>query len=989
MRFRLVALATALLAAAAVPAGATPANKKALADYFGPLLPAKLNDCGTCHATRPGEPKLNPQLSMPHNPFGARLMAIKAELEKARRTPDLPRRLEAIAKEDTDGDGAPNLAELLTGHQPGAVKDRPTPAESAKAPALLAALRNRHSGYAWRPFEPVTQPPVPTIRNSQFAIPNSPSRPPAAAPLRAPGTIRNPVDAFILAKLQAKGLRPNPEAPKDVLLRRVYLDLTGIPPTREELLAFRADRSPNAYEKVVDRLLASPRYGERWGRHWMDVWRYSDWDGYGNEVRNSKPHMWRWRDWIVDSLNADKGYDQMLREMLAADEIAPEDPNVLPATGFIARNWYVFSRPETLNKLIEGTSKGFLGVTLNCARCHDHKFDALSQKEYFAFRAFFEPHDVRLERLPGQPDVNQDGIARAFDANPDAKTVVLLKGDDRKPDPNQPVTPAVPALLGGPPLSIQPVKLPLAAYAPDKRPFVIEETLAAADKAAKEASLKLGVARNGLADAEQTLSRSPQPSPEARAGAAAARQELELAELTAAAAEQRAAALRAVLRVEQLEDAGGKEKEPETWRQAATAAALAQRQQALADARLARLTAQRALAVLEAAPVKKDAELAAARTKLAEAEKQLAQAEQAVQQPPTTEYAKRPVQVFPAVSSGRRLALARWITDRQNPLCARVAINHIWLRHFGKPLVSTVFDFGANGRAPTHPELLDWLAAELMRRGWSMKAMHRLLVTSATYRQSSNCGLPIADCGLGGTRGANAKADGVVGNRTTSGSKPVRSNPQSAICNPQSIDPENTYLWRWSSHRMEAEVIRDSLLACAGQLDLAMGGPELDQNLGLKSRRRSLYFRHSVEKTVPLLTTFDQASVAECYERAETVMPQQALALANSEVAIGQSRLLATALTKSLGSDPPSQASVKFVVAAFQQILGRDPTPQERAECTRFLETQAARLQDPQRLTRFDAGAANTVPPSSDPVLRARENLVLVLFNHNDFITIR
>jgi hypothetical protein len=214
-------------------------------------------------------------------------------------------------------------------------------------------------------------------------------------------------------------------------------------------------------------------------------------------------------------------------------------------------------------------------------------------------------------------------------------------------------------------------------------------------------------------------------------------------------------------------------------------------------------------------------------------------------------------------------------------------------------------------------------------------------------------------------------------------------NPQSAIRNPQSMDPENTYLWRWSSHRMEAEAVRDSLLACAGQLDLALGGPEVDQNLGLKSRRRSLYFRHSVEKTVPLLTAFDQASVAECYERAETVMPQQALALANSELAISQSRLLAAALAKKLEGQPPAKASASFITAAFQQVLSRDPTPREHAECLRFLEAQAARLQDPKKLTRFEAGAANSVSPSTDSLQRARENLVLVLFNHNDFVTIR
>src|SRR5439155_24064128 len=162
---------------------------------------------------------------------------------------------------------------------------------------------------------------------------------------------------------------------KRILIRWVYLDLIGLPPTPEEVAAFLADDSPDAYEKIVDRLLASPRYGERWGRHWMDVWRYADWDGYGNEIRNSQAHIWHWRDWIVESLNDDKGYDRMVLEMLAADELAPGDENAVRATGFLARNWFKFSRNTWLENTIEHTSKAFLAVTMNCARCHDHMYD--------------------------------------------------------------------------------------------------------------------------------------------------------------------------------------------------------------------------------------------------------------------------------------------------------------------------------------------------------------------------------------------------------------------------------------------------------------------------------------------------------------------------------------------------------------------------------------------------------------------------------------
>src|SRR5262249_23145443 len=284
-------------------------------------------------------------------------------------------------------------------------------AESRKT---LLAFRRSHSGYAWRPFEKVRRPPLPQVRNAAWE--------------------RNPIDAFLAAEHERHGLEPRPEASKPVLLRRVYLDLIGLPPTTAELHAFLDDRSPDAYEKVVDRLLARPRSGERWGRHWMDVWRYSDWAGYGAEVRDSQKHIWRWRDWVIESLNADKGYDRMVQEMLAADELAPGDADAARATGFLVRNWYLFNRNVWLDRAGEHTGRACLGVTLNCARCHDHFFDPFTQKEYTAFRAVFEPHDVRTDRVPGVVDVNRDGLVRVYDKNPDAPTYLFLRGDEANPD---------------------------------------------------------------------------------------------------------------------------------------------------------------------------------------------------------------------------------------------------------------------------------------------------------------------------------------------------------------------------------------------------------------------------------------------------------------------------------------------------------------------------------------------------------------------------
>ena len=307
--------------------------------------------------------------------------------------------------------------------------------------------------------------------------------------------VRNPIDAFIAAEHQKQGLTPMPEAPKGLLLRRVYLDLIGLPPTREELHAFLADKSPDAYEKVVDRLLASPHYGERWGRHWMDVWRYSDWYGRRHvpDVWNSAPQIWRWRDWIIQSLNNDKGYDRMIQEMLAADEIAPADDGAVVATGYIVRNWYALNPHQWKRDMVEHVGKAFLGLTMNCAHCHDHKYDPISQEEYFRFRAFFEPLELRQDRVPGEGDpglfqkydysklrkIVTLGAVRVYDDKLDAKTLMYAGGDERnllKDHP--PIKPGAPGFLNSDRLTIEPVDLPVSAYHPGLKPFVLKEDIA-------------------------------------------------------------------------------------------------------------------------------------------------------------------------------------------------------------------------------------------------------------------------------------------------------------------------------------------------------------------------------------------------------------------------------------------------------------------------------------------------------------------------------
>jgi hypothetical protein len=570
-----------------------------------------------------------------------------------------------------------------------------------------------------------------------------------------------------------------------VLLRRVFIDLIGLPPTQDDLEAFLADSSDDAYEKVVDHLLASPRYGERWGRHWMDIWRYSDPDGRKakNDIWWGSAHIWRWRDWIVDSLNADTGYDRMVVEMLAGDEVAPGNPKALAATGFLTRNWFKLDRNIWLNNTVEHTSKAFLGLTIGCARCHDHKFDPITQKEYYQIRAVFEPHDIRNDPVAGESG-QAAFVARAFDAHRDTPTWIFVRGDARAPDKTTPIKPGVPAVLGGPPFQVA------------------------------------------------TSAENPE-------------------------------------------------------------------------------------------------------------------------------------------GTGRRLALARWITDRQNPLTARVAVNHIWARHFGQPLVENVADFGVRTKPPAQQPVLDWLAAELMEHGWSMKHIHRLIVTSVAYRMHSSTRESLAE---------------------------------NITC-----DPENRLYWRMNARRMEAEVVRDSLLWLAGALDLTSGGPPVDQAKGTETARRSLYYRYSREDKMAFLTDFDAPGVEECYRRQQSVVPQQALALSNSVFTWDQAHRIARRLEVAASGCYPDA----FVTAAFEHILCRAPNAAEIATCERFLAAQEQLLADPSRLSPFPPpppappdpevikrvpglplvlGEAKPLPPfpaAEGPAARAREYLIHALLNHNDFITVR
>ena len=1028
------------------------------------------------------------------------------------------------------GDSASSL--LLARVSAADLSERMPPEGEPLKPEQINAIRRWIDAGAQGP--PDERPEESPQDHWAFRAPQRPQLPSVADSSR----IRTPIDTFIQAARESRQLTAQPPADPRTWLRRVSIDLVGLPPTLQEQEQFLADPSPEARAKVIDRLLASPQYGERWGRHWMDIWRYSDWWGLGAEVRNSQKHIWHWRDWIIESLNNDAGYDQMLQDMLAADELHPADSSRLRATGFLARQYFKFNRTSWLDETVQHTFKAMLGMTFNCCKCHDHKYDPVSQREYYQLRAFFEPYQVRTDLLPGIASIEENGIPRAFDCNLDVQTFLHIRGDDRNPDLERPLPPAIPAFLAFEQFPVEPVRLPLEAARPQLRPELLDALRKSAasrieqtqgDLVSARAAVEEAAKREAAAAAAAALPSSTDTAPAAPEVLAtdtfeAPNPELwlprsgewkwenkRLQQLTSGAADQilelrrnkLPADFEAVtkfttisgqmwksvgLRFDVAGDnnvmvylssyAGGpkvqlawKQNGQQAWpedavqprdvplgqpqeltvrvrgrlinvlvngqlaivsrlpferregplqliafdavaefhhfelrtlpasaamQDAATGPepgklpSLAQAQATLgvAEAAVARAAAEpelleakikaeraafqqpdspeTAAAATHAAQLERHAAVlaaveAAARAALnllnavpgkqAEAEKQSAAATEALnkaraaaEQPASaftplvgsvktlennleSEDSRR--KPFPTTSTGRRSALARWIASPRNPLTARVAVNHIWMRHFGRGLVSSVFDFGRRGARPTHPELLDWLAVEFMENGWSMKHLHRLILLSDAWGLSTS---------------------------------PASAQPKTA-----SADPENIWYWRANSGRMEAQIVRDSLLSLAGQLDLTLGGPSIPV-ASEDSRRRSLYFVHSHNEHQKFLSLFDDASVLECYRRADSIVPQQALALENSPLAINMAEQIATQLQLR----NPELTDERFTQLAFLTVLASEPSAEELSVCVQAL-----------------AELRTAAPPGSNPDNVARRALVQTLINQHDFITIR
>jgi hypothetical protein len=664
----------------------------------------------------------------------------------------------------------------------------------------------RTDHWAWKP---PARPPVPTVREPQPA---------------------NPIDAFIREKLDAAGLTPAAPATREHLLRRVTFDLTGLPPTPSEIDAFLSDRAPNAWEKVIDRLLASPRYGERWGRHWLDLARYADTNGF--EFDEPRPDAWRYRDYVIRSFNADKPYDRFVTEQLAGDEAYVGDREALVATGFnllgpdmTDASDQAQRRHNTLNDMTDTAGLAFLGLTIGCARCHDHKFEPISQVDYYRLQAFFAPAVFRRDLSVATPEERKahEAATREYQSATKAtrEEIAALEAPHR-------------ARLW----EMKLAKLSEEAQAAHRTP---------ADK-------RTGGQQELVAETERLVVVTP----------------AEVAKAMPAEDRTKLTALQA-----KLKTFDSKKPPP-----APVAMGLTDQPGPPPKTRL-----------LEAGELKNPTvEVQPGFLVVLSGGKPL------------------PAAVEPlAASTGRRLALAKWIASSDNPLTARVIVNRLWQHHFGRGIVATASDFGLRGARPTHPELLDYLATELVAGGWHLKRIHKLMLMSETYQQST------------------------------------RANP-TAIAK----DPDN-HLWsRMSRLRLEGEAVRDTLLAVSGRLNLVAGGPGVvlpesaPAGGGAKPiavspdpkdhTRRSVYLFNRRNLRHPFLEAFDLPdSNLSCPKRERSTTAPQALALLNAKEAAAAAKALAERLERE------AKSPEERIELAYRLVLGRSSTAGERERALAFL----------------------------------------------------
>ncbi|HVL12970.1 MAG TPA: DUF1549 and DUF1553 domain-containing protein, partial [Gemmata sp.] len=648
------------------------------------------------------------------------------------------------------------------------------------------------------------------------------------------GDAANPIDRFLLAKLRTKGLTFAPEADRRTLIRRVYFDLIGLPPTPEEIDAFLNDKSADAYEKVVDRLLASPRFGERQAEWWLDVVRYAESDGFNSD--GFRPNAWRYRDYVIKSFNADKPFDRFVKEQLAGDELYPNDSDAVVATGFLRHFPDEYNavnleqrRQEILNDITDTTAAAFLGLTVGCAKCHDHKTDPVPQEDYYRLQAFFagmKPVEVPLVP-PGKKAEYETALAAWEEKTADVR----------------------------------------AAIAKLEAPHHAAESKRQRMRFPKEYADLLDVAPEKLTPLEQQIR------------AMIAKQVYANGDVSA-----------------KLKGA-----DKEQW--TALKAKLAE----LSKDRPADPPVAMAMTDLPTPPA----------TKLLKRGNWRVPAKEELDPGFVSVITDADAAIKPTENTpGRRAALANWIASADNPLTARVIANRLWQHHFGKGIVVSSGDFGVTGDRPTHPELMDWLASELTAKGWSLKHLHRLMVTSAAYKQSAK---------------GDAGAD---------------------------LDPDNALLWRFPGRRLDGEALRDAMLAVSGRLNLKAGGPSVFPEIppelkaagtpwkvtaDAKERdRRSVYVFVKRNLRYPLFALFDAPDRNEtCSRRFVTTTAPQALTLLNDPLVLGFAKSFAARVTKEAGTDP-----AKVIDRAYLLALGRAPKPAERDTMLAFLKDHPGTTDD-------------------------------------------
>jgi hypothetical protein len=727
---------------------------------------------------------------------------------------------------------------------------------------------------------------------------------PAAPKLDNAARVRTPIDAFILAKLREQHLDFAPDADKVTLIRRVTLDLTGLPPTPEEVDAFVADQSPDAYEKVVDRLLASPGYGERWARHWLDIAGYADSNGY-SEADSLRTDAWRYRDYVIRSFNSDKPWTDFIVEQLAGDELAgatqanyqaavldSQKTDDLIATAFLRMapdgtgdtvDDAKLARNQVIAEEMKVVSSSLLGLTVGCAQCHDHRFDPISQADYYRLRAVFEP---AFDWQNWRPPVSRlyslytpEEHAQAAEIEKQAKVI-----DTEAAAMNTKFLDEI--------FEKEIVKLPEA----EREPYRVARATAAKDRTPEQAAL---------------IKKYPS-----------------------------ALALFSLNLYDAALDKKVNDKRAEANKLRATKPKEGQ-----------------VMALVEVKGHVPETHLFY-RGDQEQPKQLLGPGELTVLSQPQIEPFK-PAEVSGG-SSGRRLAYARWLVSGKHPLVARVLVNRFWEHHFGRGIVNTPSDFGVLGERPTHPELLDWLASEFMESGWKLKSLQRMIVLSTVYRQSSR-------------NDASLRADA-----------------------------DNRFYGRFKLRRLDAEALRDSMLAAAGSLDrdafgapitiardpggrIVVGQEELNKNRdvikvvsrGPSDFRRSIYIQVRRKAPLTVLDTFDEPTMSpNCEARNCTTVAPQSLLLMNDDFMLQSARTLAERLRKEAPGDASGQVN-----AAWRILYGRTPQPNDLVRSLAYLAEQTEAIRAYEQKT---PPAKDT--PAPDPQFEALASLCQVFFSSNRFL---